>query len=198
MWGDSGWGIDFRHITRLEKLVGERFEHIRDSFPPFRRAGIATVDRFLHSCLFADFENHIEERCAPEFVVHKPFFEDEEGVSDPTVKIGGLVYLDVNEDRFSGRMGNHGLVEQHNLLTGRVDALRELLHEQRWHPMMDPPLLWTSCAELADSLDNAEADGHEAWKAIQYDPVSEAFVRGWRESLHQLGNVGARAVFHFS
>lgn len=196
VWKDSNWGLDFGRITRLEKLTGERFQHIRDSFDPFRRAGICVVDRFFSSCLFVNFESRVEERCAPEIVVPKRFF-GEEG-RRPTIKIGGQVYLDVDESRLEGLMGNDTLVEEHNRAVGKPEELQRLLRENEWHPLMDPPLLWASCTELADSLDRAEADHDEAWQAIQYDPVSDAFVRGWRESLRKLGAVGARAVFRFS
>ncbi len=197
VWKDSDWGLDFGHITRLEKLVGERFQHMRDSFPPFRRAGICVMDRFLSACLFADFENRIEERCAPEILVPKPFFGDERGKKQ-TVKVGGRTYLDVYESRFKGRMGNETLVEDHNRAAGKPEVLQGLLKEREWHPMMDPPLLWASCAELGNCLVKAEEDQDEAWKAAQYDRVSDVFVRTWRESLIMLGGVGAKAVFRFS
>lgn len=197
VWKDADWGLDFGHVTRLEKLVSEHFQHLRDSFHPFRRAGICVVDCFLYSCLFVDFENRIGERCAPEILVPKPFFGDERR-KRPTIKVGGRTYLDVYESRLKGRMGNETLVEDHNVAVGDPGTLRELLEKGEWHPMMDPPLLWASCSELADCLDKAEAEQNEAWKAAQYDPVSDAFVRGWRESLHRLSVVGARAVFRFS
>ncbi len=196
VWKDAYWGIDFGHITRLEKLVGERFQHMRDSHHPFRRAGICVMDRFLSSCVFVDFEKHIVERCAPEILVHKSVFYMEDSPI-PTVKVGGQVYLDVYESRLKGRMGNDTLVEDHNRAAGKPEVLQGLLEEREWHPMMDPPLLWASCSELADSLDKSEAVYDEAWEAIQYDRVSDAFVRGWRESLRKLGAVGARAVFRF-
>src|SRR5438128_1394335 len=84
VWKDSKWGIDFGHVTRIEKLVGDRFKHIRDSFEPFRRAGICAVHQFL-DVLFADFENQICKRCAPEILVPKPFFSDEL-TKKPTIK----------------------------------------------------------------------------------------------------------------
>lgn len=197
VWKDSDWGLDFGHITRLEKLVGERFQHMRNSFHPFRRAGICVMDRFLSACLFADFEKHIEERCAPEILVPKPFFSDQEE-KKPTVKVGGRTYLDVYESRLKGRIGNEMLVENHNCAAGNPAILRKLLKDGDWHPIMDPPLLWALCSELADCLYKAETEQVKAWKAIQYDTVSVAFVNGWRESLRQLGAVGARAVFRFS
>ena len=197
VWVDADWGLDFGHITRLEKLVGDRFKHVRDSFSPFRRAGICVMDCFLYSCVFVDFEKRIEERCAPELVVPKPFFGDP-SEAEPTVKIGGRTYLDVYKSRLYGRMRNERLVEEHNRAIGNLGALLWLLKKGEWHPMIDRPFLWASCSELADCLDKAEAESSEAWEAIQYDPVSDAFVRGWRESLRRLGAVDARAVFRFS
>lgn len=197
VWKDSEWGLDFGHITRVEKLIGERFKHMRDSFSPFRRAGICVMDCFHYSCLFVNFEEQIEELCAPEILVPKPFFGDDRR-QKPTVKIGGRTYLDVSESRLEGQMGNETLVEDHNRAAGHPRVLKRLVQEGDWHPMMDPPLLWTSCSDLADCLDRSEAERDETWEAIQYDPVSDAFVRGWRESLRKLGAVGARAVFRFS
>ena len=197
VWQDADWGLDFGHVTRIEKLVGERFRHMRDSFHPFRRAGICVVHCFLYSYLFIDFEKHIEERCAPEILVPKPFSWDD-GQEEPTVKIGGRTYLNVHESCLRGRMGNETLVVEHNAAAGKPEALRRLLEGGGWHPMVDPPLLWASCSKLADCLDKSEAEQDEAWKAIQYSPVSNAFVCGWRESLRMLGIVGAKAVFRFS
>lgn len=200
VWKDSNWGIDFGHITRLEKLTGERFQHLRSSFHPFRRAGICVMNRFLHSCVFVDFENRFDERCAPEIVVPKPFFAfaDEEMGNEPTVKIGGRIYLSVNERSFKGCMGNDTLVEDHNAAAGKPEALRRLLKSGKWHPMVNPPLLWATCAELADCLDKAENEKHEVWEEIQADSVSKALFLSWRESLRNLGTVDARSVFRFS
>ncbi len=196
VWQDAYWEIDFDRITRLEKLIGERFQHMRDTFHPFKRAGICVFDRFW-DCLFVDFEKQIMDRCAPEIVAQAPFFRDEKG-RRPTVKVGGRAYLNVHASRLKGRMGNETLVADHNRAAGKPQELQKLINGGKWDPLMDPPLLWSSCSELADSLYEAEAEQGEAWKAILYDPVSEAFVRGWRESLRQLGTVGARSVFRFS
>lgn len=195
VWKEACVGIDFEHITRLEKLVGERFKHMADSHTPFRRAGIVAMDCFL-TRIFADFVEKLDEKVAPEFLIHKPIFPGDERV--PTVTVGGQVYLDCPEYRLKGSMGNETLVEDHNRAAGNPEALRILLERGEWHPMMDPPLLWARCRELADLMHGAQCEQTEGWQSLVKDRTSLAIWNGWYHQLLEMGEVGARAVFRFS
>lgn len=208
VWSDSFLTIYFGHVTRLEKVVGERFKHLTHT--SFRRAGICVVDCFLDK-LFTNFDNDPFERLAPEIIVHRDlwneklsetfpeFREDdlEESLPDDATKlIGGNIYMDCSEYRLLGEMRNSKIIDQHNKAI-RMDlgTLNEYLRSH--HIFMNGPLMWTSCAELATWLSEAEVNQTEAWKALVKDQLSLAIAKGFRHQLRELGEVGARALFRF-
>jgi hypothetical protein len=109
VWKDSGLGIDFDRVTRVEKVTEPRFAHI--TFRPFELAGICTIDCFLAN-LWIDFDDMIKERFAPEIIVHKPLLYQENDLPEPTITIGGRSYLDCSLERLKGRIGNDQRIER--------------------------------------------------------------------------------------
>lgn len=199
VWADTKLGIDFDHISRLEKVVGERFAHLNHT--PFRRAGICVVDCFMDG-LSAGLKEASPGRWAPEIIIPKPMFldrgDDVEPAPEPTVTIGGRTYIDCWPDRLKGRMGNKELIPTHNeVVGGGPEAISAYLTSGRWN-MSEPPMLWAECRDLAKWLTSAEDEGTEGWKAITQDRACLAIVRGWRFLLWELGEVDTRAVFRFS
>jgi hypothetical protein len=200
VWKDLGMGIDFGHITRLEKVVNKRFSHIIHA--PFRRAGICVVDCFFTNIFTGGFRKNLREWLAPEMLVrhHLPLYvynEEERLRLPPSIAtVGGNIYLECSPDRLKGRMdmpGSNDLLIDHNkvLTMDHPDLPKE------WS-VMDPPLIWVPCASLAEWLSRAEETGTEGWQAILEDRTSLAIVRSWWHTLREMGEVQAKAVFRFS
>lgn len=192
VWEDSDTGINFGHITRLEKILGERFRQFTQT--SFRRAGICVLDCFFKHLSAQDSK----ERCAPEILIDNMLYytvlrQQREDAPTPTITLGGESYLDCSLERLMGRTGNGELVPEHNLALASIRAG----HDVAW-PVIGPPLFWASCVDLTSWLSQSEEDETEGWKAILEDRNSLAIVRGWRHMLREMGEVGARAVFRFS
>src|SRR6476659_2310953 len=69
VWQDTLVGIDFGHITRLEKVVGEQYARL--SHTPFRRAGICVADCFMTG-LYKGLDEGSAERLAPALLIPAP------------------------------------------------------------------------------------------------------------------------------
>lgn len=194
VWTDSYVTIDFEHISRLEKLTDERFAHIQ--FIPFTRAGICVMDCFLRN-RFVDFPRTLTGIFAPEILIGKDPLGQQK--RELTRKIGGHVYIKCSPSRLKGRMWSpEEIVSKHNLAT-RMNpvALEQHIRDGEWS-VGDPPLPWALCSGMADWLSQAELQENGTWKALTKDPVALAIARGWYHQLHELGKVGARALFLIS
>ena len=192
LWSDSDLTIDFGHVTRLEKVVGNRFKYLDHT--SFRRAGICTVDCFLKN-LFEGFDENPFEQLAPEILVHKDIFGDRQ--TQPTKKVGGRVYIDCPKHRLDMEKWGADIIANHNTAIGMssYDFNRYLQTHQIF---LDGPLLWASCVDLACWLSEDEEKKTEGWGALVKDKLSLAIARGWRHQLSELGETGARALFRFS
>lgn len=191
VWKDAETGIDWGHITRLEKVIGSRYKDVHHT--PFRRAGICVVACFLDK-LWIELEGNVQSRFAPEILIPMKIFEDDPA---PTIKIGGRTYLDCRMDRLKGSVGNTNFIPRHNSAVRDSTSILAHLNSGRW-TIIDPPLFWVPCRDMANWLFEAEGNNTEVWRAIKDDTISLAFVLGWRHLLRELGDVGARAVFRFS
>jgi hypothetical protein len=189
VWADSQLHIDFGHTTRLEKVVGERFKHVR--YTPFQRAGICVADCLLGK-LFENFEERPHERLAPEFCVVASTFD---GVVRQTEKTGGVAYIDCCPYQVGGTIGDMSRrIMWHNGLVNLSPINFEWGHDFT-SIVLRGPFLWASCRELADSMLVAEQTSTEAWQALSKDPVSIAIAKGWYHQLDALAGVGARVLF---
>ena len=191
VWEDSSLRIDFGHITRLEKITGERFRHLHHS--AFRRAGICVVDCFLDH-LYEDLENSAVRRFAPEILVNGRF-----PVKGSTTLLASKQYVSCSEYVLSGTFDLvddiNGVVARHNKAVGSDEATLQYALS-RWM-ILDPPFFWASCKDMSDWLEEAESQKSEAWTALDADRLSLALVRSWQCLLREVGETGARALFRF-
>jgi hypothetical protein len=184
LWSPS-MVIDFGHITRLEKVVGERFKHLKHD--SFSRAGICVTDIFLDVLFGINGENALQN-IAPEIM---PLIHYEKDV-------GGKVFVQFYETHLGGSQKLFDeIVSNHNTVVGLDEVGRRNYLETR-HFMIHGPILWATCHSLASALLEAERKSTEAWEAMTKDRVSLAFALGWRSLLHELGEVNTRALFLFS
>lgn len=188
LWEDSSLRIDFGHITRLEKVTGERYRHLQHS--AFRRAGICVMDCFLDH-LYDDLEKNAVQRFAPEILVNGLFPGQES-----TRLFRSKQYINCSEYVLEGHLDTtERLVAEHNKAVGS-DETYLLNALSRWM-ILDPPFFWASCKDMASWLEEAEREKSEAWTAITADLLSLAQVRSWQRLLCDAGDVGARALFRF-
>lgn len=194
-WYATRLAIDFGPITRLEKVVGDRFAHLKHS--PIERAGICAVDGLLRE-LYRELNEKPRQRLAPEFLVRRGIFNDD--ISEETKMVGGSTYVDCHElylDTDGGLKQGKELIATHNKVL-QMEEQELKAYVEKHDLFFDGPLVWASCVDLAVWLQEAEEKRTQGWEALVKDPVARAIVQGWRHQLRELGEVGAYGLFRFS
>ncbi|WKZ29187.1 MAG: hypothetical protein QY323_00490 [Patescibacteria group bacterium] len=186
-WRPHGQPLSFGGVTRLEKIVHKRFAHL--SWSAHQRAGICVVSTLLGK-LFETLDNAPSETVAPHILVYE--YQDE--LDAELARTQGDV---IDPDFSIGLEGTFARVgPKHNALRALEDeAAKE--HLKTFHPALKPPLLWEQCGTLARWLQEAESAETDEWRQLRTEPVSLAVARVWHAWLHELGKVGARALFVF-
>ncbi len=193
LWKDSSFSIDFGHITRLEKVVSERYAHM--DYGPFRRAGICVVSCF-ETHILSGWESKLDDLLMPE-MAWKNFGIFGEADSLPTTqKIGGKTYVDggllIHHTRLLLKRKEASLVERHNSVVAlNAKGRRKAFASARF---FEPIFTWSSCIDLARWLAEEEKKHTELWQAVIKDPFTLAVVTGWRRQLEMLGKLGARGM----